>query len=321
MARPALQNESIPLAGTPITPQNHLAPASPIDISEARKEFSSIFADAFEASSSDIGGSSSLSTTKHYDVSEGQVYDPVLNGEAPTAEDMKLRIARFLNQGGDISKLLGTSEVESHDKLRERWIHTDPAGGVKRFCPAPYKNFTALGYLTPVEFNTVINLTRWQVMRNELLLDWNWLFNNCNTRTIKLNDDMTIKIPESGEYPGIWYSNYQDARSKVQSFLKLENSYVREMWRLYTLTGIEKLKYHVVQTTPIIQKLLWRFHTSDSMPWLNLRKSYGKMVHAETESDTKGTTDLGPIGSPFLFPKTKKSLNEENKAEESETIA
>lgn len=147
-------------------------------------------------------------------------------------------------------------------------------------------------------------------MRNELLQEQAWLQADCKVRKIQLSKDVSIKIPESGEYPGITYATWKDAYSKIQSYLKLENIYVLEMWRLYNLTGIEKLKYHVVQTTPVIQKLLWRFHTKNSTAWLNLRRSYGKMVHAEVspESLQARTVDLGPIGSPVLFSKEKLAI-------------
>lgn len=319
-----LQNEaaaSSTTATTQIPPSTTISPPPPTDVNQVKKEFSNIFLDAFEASNNEIGShvadSISGGASKKYDVSEGRIYDPVLNGEAPTADDMKLRIVRYLNEGGDISKLLGTSAFESHDSLRERWFESS---GFDQFCPVPYKGFTALEYLSPAEFNTVLQLERWQVMRNELLDERYRLLEDgaCEMREYKTgnssnnngegNVKTTVRLPASGEFPGLSYASYQDARSKVQSFLKLENAYVLEMWRLYRLTGVEKLKYYIVQTTPVIQHLMWRFYVKDTTAWSHLRRSYGRMVRATSEDAEEGQKqDLGPIGSPVLFSRARRS--------------
>lgn len=293
-------------------------------MSQVKNEFSHIFTDAFEAGNNDIGvNHHPVAST--YDVSKGQLYDAVLNGEAPSPEDIKLRIVRYLNEGGDVSKLLATSEMESHDDLRERWVNGPDHEGTASFCMAPYRSWTSLEYLTPVEFNKITQMVRWQVMRNELLEERSFLQNHCKLVKATLRDGSVIRIPESGQYPGISYNSWREARSKVVSFLKLENAYILEMLRLYSMTGVEKLKFHVVQTTPVIQALLFKFHCTKTSAWGNVRGNYGRMLHAEAAADESGrlvaaegegaaasaaedeavsprrpTTDFGPIGGPVL---------------------
>lgn len=302
-----LQNESASNnTAFPVTSPSQASPPPPppsTDMNQAKQEFSNVFMDAFEARNNDIGILSSDSN-KTFDPSEGKVYDPVLNGEAPTADDMKLRIVRYLKEGGDISKLLETSDFESHDNLRERWSN------LGSFCPLPHTGFTALDYLSPVEFNTVLKLGQWQVMRNELLDERYRLTmrSSCKMREYswgKGDEKIVVSIPANTEYPGLSYKSYEDARSRVQSLLKLENAYVLEMWRLYRLTGIEKIKYYIVQTTPLIQTLFERFNIKETTSWRNLRRSFRKMVVATSEDAEVSKMELGPIGSSILFSTVK----------------
>lgn len=242
-----------------------IAAPSP-SLNEVKSTFQNVFLEAFEQLNAPNSG---------YDVSQGELYDPVLNGEEPSADDLKLRIERYLHEGKDISRLLSTSILESYDSLLQKWLASQ-----NQVCSVPYKRGNGLEYMTQTQFSITIQAVRWQVMRNSLLE----------------NKDGGLVVKYS--------RNSLSSERNAAKLLQFETIYLKEMKRLYALTGVEQIKYHVVQTTPaVIKKILGRYGGKIKLlnEWTVLNEELESLINLvadEQVQNSRGETAFGAVGEP-----------------------
>jgi hypothetical protein len=253
-----------PSLASSLTGEATTAAAPSPSLSEVKSTFRNVFLEAFEQSNAPNSG---------YDVSQGELYDPVLNGEEPSADDLKLRIERYLQEGKDISRLLSTSVLESYDSLLQKWLASQ-----NQVCSVPYKRGNGLEYMTQTQFSGTIQVVRWQVMRNSLLQ----------------NEDGGLVVKRS--------RNSLSSERNAAKLLQFETIYLKEMERLYSLTGVEQIKYHVVQTTPaVMKKILVRYgdKIKSLNEWLALNEELESLINLTADQQVKnsrGETAFGAVG-------------------------
>lgn len=278
---------SVPQTSSTASPngEESVTTATPsVTLSEAKSTFRNVFLEAFEQNNTLNFG---------YDVSQGELYDPVLNGEEPTAEDLKLRIERYLHEGNDISRLLSTSVLESYDSLLHKWLASQ-----NQVCSVPYKKGNGLEYMSQTQFSATIQVVRWQLMRNSLLQ----------------SEDGGLVMKRA--------KNSLSNERNASKFLQFETIYLKEMERLYALTGIEQLKYHAVQTTPaVMKKILIRYGDAvkSTSEWLALKDALESLIDLTANEEVKnsrGETSYGAVGEAVSKDGNLSAADTKKKSEE-----
>ncbi|VVT50191.1 uncharacterized protein SAPINGB_P002646 [Magnusiomyces paraingens] len=192
----------------------------------------------------------------------------------PSSEELRERIKLSLAQNPEnIFKFLSSSYLSNFDILENRWNISRESfeNDNKVFRAADHLTSENLSMIELVEINKVII---WQFKRWVLLKRINNMMKEAqeDSKDTPANDTKNPKRPRLSKYKYLDFSildflglRERDPvqRLRVSGHILLnEARYIRELTRLYQLTGIRELRDHVLSTAPLINRVCHRLQAS-----------------------------------------------------------